>query len=219
MNKKSDQLDHIVKDKLNQLHVEYKPQHWAQFEEMLDQQEAGVPVVEDRHLDAVVFEKMHQLKVGERAAHWNKLAVRMADQVDVSQKLVLYKLMEASLLLLLLFIVAQNFPLNSINSASSSDPVALQNDLNSSIQNKDNITAKTPNPSAFNKTQGLATKKLPKDLKPTIDIAQLRLFEQNATLTQAAAQTILPTSEPYLVSPNLPKSTLKIPASKTGKPS
>lgn len=225
MKNKNDQLDEIVSKKLNQLQVEYKPQHWGQFEELLEKQETGVPVVEDRRLDEVIFEKMRHLKVGERARHWNLLSARMAEQVDIQEKLVLYKLMEASLLLLLLFIVTQNFPLNPTNSNSiPKNPIVLQTDPNSStsLQNKTDLVANATTPAKVNNNPAKISKPA-KNLKPTIDIAQLRSVEQNAP----AAETVLKETQlsekefkqPTTTSPSLLKSPLKTTASKTEKPS
>lgn len=217
--KKNDQLDHLVREKLNQLHVEYKPQHWGLFEEMLTQQEAGVPVVEDRRLDELVFEKMHQLKAGDRPAHWDLLAARMAEQTDVSHKLVLYKLMEASLLLLLLFIVAQSFPLNPSDSDVSKNPIVVQKDITPSIQNT-NKAQPFSDQSAQNipQNKGLnpnSTKNLP----TTIDISKLRALEKSvpaaAIESEALPENLM--DHFFSTSPSLPKSNLKTPASKAEK--
>lgn len=126
MKKKSDQLDHIVKDKLNQFRVSYNPKHWAQFEQMLDKQEGGVPIIDNRALDEVVFDKLHNVKAGDRAAHWDKLAARMNEQVDVRQRLLLHKLMESALILLLILIVARQLPLHSPVSPAPEKPIAQQ---------------------------------------------------------------------------------------------
>ncbi len=217
MNKnKSDQL---VREKLNQLHVEYKPQHWGLFEEMLTQQEAGMPVVEDRRLDELVFEKMHQLKAGDRAAHWDLLAARLAEQTHVSHKLVLYKLMEASLLLLLLFIVAQSFPLNPSDSDAPESPIVEQKTIAPSIQNTNNEPLLSDQ-SAQNtpKNKGLTTNP-PKNLQVTIDITQLRALEKTASATALESETFPENlmDHAFSTSPTLPQSNLKTPASKTEK--
>lgn len=224
-NKKSDQLDQIARDKLSQLHVEYKPQHWGQFEEMLEKQEAGVPVVEDRRLDEVVFEKLHNLKAGDRPAHWNLLAARMSEQLDVQEKLVLYKLMEASLLLLLLFVVTQFFPLNTTDSNASKNPVALQTDSNNSIQNSKILTEEIAESSTATTGQSdfVQLPKPSKNLIPTIDITKLRSLGKTTRSAEEEKQKV-PSSENRVIkktttSPAIANSALKKPASNTEKPS
>lgn len=134
MKKKSDQLDQLVSDKLQQIQVEYNPAHWAQFEQLLDAQEAGVPVVEDRNLDEAVFEKLHQLKVSDRVTHWDRLAAKLDEHVDVRRELLFHKMMEAALLVLFVLIVAQYFPVQSIDAENITPkrPIASQQNTTTS---------------------------------------------------------------------------------------
>jgi hypothetical protein len=192
MKKKKDPLDDQIRDKLNQLHVEYNPQRWEQFEELLDKREAGTPVTTDRSLDEIVFEKMHTFLAGSRAAHWGKLAARLNEQVDVYQKLLAYKLMEASLVLLLLLMVGQNFPVRSAkNTPKSKQPVALQ-EPNATIDNNF-VHKNTANDPLASKNQPVTSP----TLQPTIDITQVRPVANASNSASTKTKTTPPVAKKY----------------------
>ncbi|MFN7118928.1 MAG: hypothetical protein ACK4TA_19170 [Saprospiraceae bacterium] len=218
MKKKSDQLDHIVRDKLSQLRVEYNPQHWAQLEQKLDAEEAGMPILTDRMLDEVVFDKLHNVKVGDRAAHWDKLSTRLDIQIDVRRRLVVYKLMEACLILLLLLIIIQQFPLHSLPSHTAQQPIVLeeatatpQSNTNANVDENTASNAQVNTPESA--TASTATVEARSSNNPAITDTNL-----NSSAEAAATSDLVQDSPSAVegsfkakVSPTLPQSALSVP--------
>ncbi len=109
MKKKNDQIDQIIKNKLNQLRVEYDPSLWDMFEQKLDASEAGTPEAEDRWLDEVVFEKLHKLEGGNIVSRWDLMAAKLDEDARERRKSLRTRLMEAVLVMLILFTFVQYF--------------------------------------------------------------------------------------------------------------
>ncbi|MBK7869834.1 MAG: outer membrane beta-barrel protein [Saprospiraceae bacterium] len=107
--KKNDLLDQIIKDKLNQLRVDFDATAWDAFEQKLDAEEAGVPQTEDRWMDEVVFEKLHKMGAGDRASKWELLAARLDEDSRVRRHLLRTRLMGTALIFLILFTFVQYF--------------------------------------------------------------------------------------------------------------
>lgn len=156
MKKKSDQLDNIVRNKLNQLHVEYDPASWEKLEQKLATEEASVLLPAEHLLDELVSEKMHQIKVGNQAnQHWKILAARLQEEGQVRRRLVLYKFMEASLVLLLLLVAApylyhpatfdanKNKGVNKTNFNPKGTPVVMVEDEGCEVRNNNDIVNRT----------------------------------------------------------------------------
>ncbi len=215
--KKSDQLDHIVKDKLNQLRVEYNPQHWAQFEHLLDAEEAGVAIAENQAMDEVVFDKLHQIKAGAQVAHWDKLAARLDEQMDVRRNVLLHKLMEVSLILLLLLVVSQQFPTNTWDAAIASQPIATQEETQhpklSPHRESDHSNNTTPNQAQLQTAATEEETNVTNDAYGVVNQSAASSFKVNAAdemvgrTAEAAAKKVASTS------PTLPKSAMLKPKS------
>lgn len=223
MKKKSDQLDHIVKDKLSQLQVPYNPEHWTQFERMLNAQEAGTPPVwADRSLDEAIFEKLHEVKAPNQVAHWERLAARLNEQTDVRRKLLFYKLTEATLLLLLLLFVSQNF-LPPAAGVAQPEQVLQENSRSSSPNEQARSANQAPTATNPNQTALSAVKPnnhLPaqnENLRGTADhapkIQQDYIATNNSVKAISGQNTIIRKSQS--ISPSLPVHSHEVSTPKT----
>ncbi|MDX1940600.1 MAG: outer membrane beta-barrel protein [Saprospiraceae bacterium] len=107
--KKSDHLDQLIKDKLEEFRVDYDPTSWDAFEQKLDAKGAGLPQTEDRWVDEVVFEKLHKMEAGNRPSKWELLAARLDEESRERRHLLRTRLMGTALIFLILFTFVQYF--------------------------------------------------------------------------------------------------------------
>ncbi len=107
--KKSDRLDEIIKQKLEQLQPAYRPDAWKQFEQRLDAQGEGTPPAPDRRLDEIVFAKIHGLESRQPAANWELLAAKLDEDSKMRRQHLRSRIMQTALVLLILFTFVQYF--------------------------------------------------------------------------------------------------------------
>lgn len=130
MKKKRNQFDQLIREKLEQIQVEYNPETWDVLAQRLDVQESGTPLVENSLLDEVIFAKLQDATVSHRPSQWERLAERLDEETDTRRKVLVYKLMEAALILLLLIIAGQYVINTEVHT-----PQATKSSFNSNQQN------------------------------------------------------------------------------------
>ena len=101
--------DHIVREKLSNLSPQADPTHW----EALAAKMAAVsvdPIMEDALVDGVAYENLHDLNPSYEEAHWDLMEEKIDNELGWQNKVVRYKVVELSLVLLFLFTFMQNWP-------------------------------------------------------------------------------------------------------------
>jgi len=112
---KDKNFDKTVKDKLERLDSGLPADAWSQFSEKLDADEApGQPESELQSLDEVVYEKLYPYQKPYNPAHWSQFTHRLDEEFSLWHRLYRYKVAEVSLMLLLIFTVAQFIPSNVV---------------------------------------------------------------------------------------------------------
>ncbi|MEN0003372.1 MAG: outer membrane beta-barrel protein [Bacteroidota bacterium] len=96
-------FDDIIKNKLDGIEPSFDASHWDMLEDQLDEFEIGQPETEQTILDATVFDKLHRYEVPYQPEHWALLSERIGIEFHLRGKIVRYKLLELSLMLLLFF--------------------------------------------------------------------------------------------------------------------
>lgn len=100
-------LDRIIKGKLERIDIPYDPSSWENLAEKLDLEEVGVPAVEDNLIDQTVYEKLHQYSTPYDASTWKQMSRRLDEEFSIWYKIIRYKVVEISVLLLALFVFFQ----------------------------------------------------------------------------------------------------------------
>ena len=112
--KKIDNFDKIFKDKLERLDTPPKAEHWDLFAQRLDEataeEEQGHPIADSKPIDEAVFEKLHNLKVPYNPANWLKMEALLDEAFIIPSRILQYKLVELSILLLVFYFVGQSVP-------------------------------------------------------------------------------------------------------------
>ena len=173
-------FDRILREKLENIQPEYFPESWDIFEQKLDADGVGVPETNVKDIDEIVFNKLHQLEVPYNAASWNRMSTRLAEEFSFTHKLVRYKAIELSLLLLLFFTFFQYLP-----RAEKAAPVA-------SDQKTEQLQS---NPSSI-PTQAQTTAQDQEPLKNTLNQQIIQKTKNQASINNKApnANNALPSS-------------------------
>ena len=119
---KNNNFDQFIKQKLENVQPEVEQDSWALFEQHLDASEAGPPMREDKAFDEFVFSKLHQMEADYQPGNWKLMAARLDEEFSFAGKLIRYKAMELSLLLLFFFTIFQFLPVYQSKKASSPSP-------------------------------------------------------------------------------------------------
>lgn len=125
---KDDQLDHIIKAKLQNLQVDQRPMDWNVLEEKLKQSTSGGPATaEDQAFDQIIFERLNQFSASglQKEKHWTLFERQLHQLANFRERLLQYKLIEAILVsLLLLLTVELGFP--TVKPTPFSQPAASE---------------------------------------------------------------------------------------------
>lgn len=126
---KDDQLDHIIKAKLQNLQVDQRPMDWDVLEEKLQNANSGGPAnAEDQAFDQVIFERLNQFSASgtHKEKHWAVFERQLNQLASFRERLLQYKLIEAILVsLLLLLTVELGFP--TVQPTPFSSPATAEN--------------------------------------------------------------------------------------------
>lgn len=111
---KDDQLDHIIKAKLQNLQVDQQPMDWDVLAGKLEQATSGgIANAGDQEFDQVIFDRLNQYAASgtHKEKHWLLFERQLHQLANFREKLLQYKLIEAILVsLLLLLTVELGFP-------------------------------------------------------------------------------------------------------------
>lgn len=123
---KDDQLDHIIKAKLQNLQVDQRPMDWNVLEEKIKQSTNGGPAnAGDQEFDQIIFERLNQFSASglQKEKHWALFERQLHQLANFRERLLQYKLIEAILVsLLLLLTVELGFP--TVSPTPFSQPAA-----------------------------------------------------------------------------------------------
>lgn len=98
-----DPLDEVVRDKLAQMAAPYRPETWDWMNERLEAMDDGTPAgAEMQPMDEAIYESMHRLEKPYDPNHWPLLLKKLEGNAYVGERIIRYKAMELSLLVLLL---------------------------------------------------------------------------------------------------------------------
>ncbi|GJM35990.1 MAG: hypothetical protein DHS20C18_49910 [Saprospiraceae bacterium] len=105
------EFDRTIREKMKNLNPEYAPETWDLLEQKLDATEAGPAVVTDEEaIDELAFTKLHQFEADYEPEHWQTFSRRLDEESATSREVLRYKLIEFSLMLLLLLTLWQYLP-------------------------------------------------------------------------------------------------------------
>lgn len=111
---KMDLFDKIFKDKLERLDTPPKAEHWDLFaqrlEEVTAEEEQGHPIADSKPVDEAVFEKLHNFQVPYHPANWLKMEALLDEAFIIPSRILQYKLVELSILLLVFYFIGQSIP-------------------------------------------------------------------------------------------------------------
>jgi len=101
--------DHVIREKLFNLSPKANPAHW----EALVAKMAALsidPIMEDVLIDGVAYENLHDLNPQYDEAHWELMEEKIEAELGWQNKVVRYKVVELSLVMLFLFTFLQFWP-------------------------------------------------------------------------------------------------------------
>ena len=108
----SNKFDKQIREKLQNLKADYKPEDWELMEQKLDG--AGIdanPEFEDVLLDGIAFGSLENYEAEFDPNHWELMEQKLDDQTyPLRQKLYRYKIAEVGLMLLAIFTLIQFLP-------------------------------------------------------------------------------------------------------------
>jgi hypothetical protein len=183
------QFDDIIRKKLEGLQPDFDPTHWEQFEEQLDAQDVGQPDIENKVVDATLFDKLHRLEVPYQSKHWDLMADRISIEFHLRGKIIRYKLLELSLMILLLFTFYNTLPVSSSPAASPTMEAGAEAPIAANTSD-----AETNATAVQGQHEGTTS-----DLTEKTDILQNTTTTKQSTFT-GAAPTPTPSSEASILS-------------------
>ncbi|MCB9272941.1 MAG: hypothetical protein H6564_02810 [Lewinellaceae bacterium] len=113
MEKKNEQFDRVIREKLGSFQAPFDPDSWQLLEQRLDEDamaDAGAPVADNRPLDEVLFDKLHRYEVPYQAANWQKMEALLEEAFAWPRFVLRYKLTELALMALLMLALWQYTP-------------------------------------------------------------------------------------------------------------
>ncbi len=124
--KESSRFDDLIRDRMEGLEINADANYWELMESKIDQ-EVNAPEISDEALDQLTTDNLSNLYIPYNPTHWTLLSHRLEEEFNVRRKIVTYKLVEFSLMVLLLLTIVQFMP-----------------DYNASTQLKNRVMAETP---------------------------------------------------------------------------
>ncbi len=135
---KMNEFDRIIREKLENLEPEYAPETWDLLEQKMDASEAGPAVVTDEEaIDELAFAKLHQFETPYNSEHWQEFSQRLDKEAASVREVMRYKLVEVSLMLLLLLTLWQYLPVNQNHSVPEVHPTSPAEPLQAPLPRAD----------------------------------------------------------------------------------
>ena len=148
-------FDSMIRNQMVDLEINTDANYWEAMESKIDQ-EINISEISDEALDLLATDNLSNLYVPYNPTHWTLLSHRLEEELNVRRKIVTYKLVEFSLMALLLLTIVQFMP--NYSNISAKDKSIAEAQVASSVVNlKENST--TPlktNPKQNINSTGLA---------------------------------------------------------------
>lgn len=119
-----DNFDRLIKQKLENLDVDYNPSDWERMEEKIVEQSELNPAIEDVYLDGIVYDTLSDVDEDFNPEHWEMMKARLEDPYAIRRRLMKYKVLEVALVVLLLVTIGRLVPFE--NSRLANTPIAQQ---------------------------------------------------------------------------------------------
>lgn len=123
------ELDRILRDKLNGLQRERPANAWELFEYHLDTRDSGMPQPEDTIIDQIVFDKLHNYQPARSNTGWHLLRYKMEVRTATFLRIISYKTAEAVALSLLVLLLLKWSGIGEYQPPQSIEPVIAQKDI------------------------------------------------------------------------------------------
>lgn len=131
MEKNNTHFDDLIRDKLETLTPNVKAGSWDQLAQRLD------AVEQNAAFDKIAADKLEGIQVPYQESSWQILAERLALERARIQAVVHYKLMEVSLVLLVLLTLWQHFPLPAVQQSAFPIATTVENNTeDAKLENK-----------------------------------------------------------------------------------
>ncbi len=162
----SNNFDKQIREKLQNLEANYKPEDWELMEQKLNGAEVDAnPEFEDVILDGIAYGTLENYKADFNPTHWELMEQKLDDNYyPFRNKLYKYKVAEVGLMLLALFTLIQFLPFKKQNKTSeivSIEQLSFGNDISNSNRTKENqknaFELITPNESFATSVETLGT--------------------------------------------------------------
>ena len=102
-------FDDLIRNQMESLEVNADANYWEAMESKIDQ-EINAPQISDEALDQLATDQLSNLYIPYNPTHWTLLSHRLEEEFNVRRKIVSYKLVEFSLMVLLLLTIVQFMP-------------------------------------------------------------------------------------------------------------
>lgn len=96
-------FDRKIKEKLENVTPDFNPGHWDRMQQLLNQESLHPEANEPDPMDQIVAEKLRNLEARYSASTWELMSKRIDEEFHWQQRILRYKFMEMSLMLLALF--------------------------------------------------------------------------------------------------------------------
>ena len=145
LNMESNKFDKQIREKLQNLEAEFKPEDWKLMEQKLDGDVAEAnPEFEDVLLDGIAYGSLENYKAEFDPNHWNLMEQKLDDQAfPLRRKLYRYKVAEVGLMLLAIFTLIQFLPFKknkTQRNIAAFEILSSDNGENSSISEIESIS-------------------------------------------------------------------------------
>ncbi len=137
-------FDDLIRDRMEGLEINADANYWEVMESKIDQ-EINVPKISDEALDQLAADNLSNLYIPYNPTHWTLLSHRLEEEFNVRRKIVSYKLVEFSLMVLLLLTIVQFMPYYSTNTPVKNNTpdktqVSLIEEVNLDLFSSENTT-------------------------------------------------------------------------------
>lgn len=163
-------IDKLIKNKLQQIEVEYQPDTWDLLAQKMDMEEVdAIPPSVRNTVDKAVYTAIADMEVPYNAAHWDEMDARLDAAFVYPQIIIRYKLAELSLLLLLIFGAGQLMSTYATTEKNSTAPkpdkletvaspiadkaVNIDKNTPSDLSKKSNVSSDKEQPSNIKETE------------------------------------------------------------------
>lgn len=115
MEKKNEQFDQVMREKLGSIQAPFDPDSWQLFEQRLTDDSMGIPeagasLADKPGLEEALFEKLHRYEAPYQPGHWYQMESLLEEVFAWPRNVLRYKLIELALMFLLFLVLWQSIP-------------------------------------------------------------------------------------------------------------